>query len=71
MYSIWGEWHISSVASLEALLEYIYMEENGVFTVYTTDNKNKLTLYKVCIKNFNAEFEYLKNIIIKFRKPIT
>lgn len=25
MYSIWGEWHISSVTSLEALLEYIYI----------------------------------------------
>lgn len=34
MYSIWGEWHMSSVTSLEALLEYIYMEEKGVLDVY-------------------------------------
>lgn len=34
MYSIWGEWHISSVTSLEALLEYIYMEEKEVLNVY-------------------------------------
>lgn len=34
MYSIWGEWHIWNVTSLEALLEYIYMEEKGVLDVY-------------------------------------
>lgn len=52
MYSIWGEWHISSVTSLEALLEYIYMEEKGVLNVYMwmyiernkifTDNKYEI-----------------------------
>lgn len=38
MYSIWGEWHIPSVTSLEALLEYIYKEEKGVWSVYTKES---------------------------------
>lgn len=60
MYSIWGEWHISNVTSLEALLEYIYMEEKGVLNVYMwmyicrnifTDNK--LSNKKTEKTNFN------------------